>query len=111
MHMIFFVLDDPEHLHEILEAWERVGVRGVTVIESTGLHRIRRQFIPMRYVSSLTNQEESHLTLFAIVDKESQIQACLHAAEQVVGDLDGPNTGVLAAWPLSLVKGLPEAEA
>jgi hypothetical protein len=111
MYMLFFVLDDPERLSEILEAWESVGVRGVTIVESTGMHRVRRQFIPMRYISALVSQEQNHLTLFAIVKDDAQVQACLRAAEQVVGDLDGPNTGVMAAWPLSLVKGLPEQEA
>lgn len=111
MYMLFFVLDDPDRLNEILEAWEKVGVRGVTIVESTGMHRVRRQFIPMRYISSLISQEENHLSLFVIVKDELQVQACLNAAEQVVGNLDGPNTGVMAAWPLSLVKGLPEQEA
>ena len=111
MYMIFFVLDDPNPLNEILEAWEGLGVRGVTIVESTGMHRVRRHFIPMRYVSALISQEENHLTLFVIVKDEAQVQACLRAVEQVVGDLDGPNTGVMAAWPLSLVKGLPEQEA
>lgn len=111
MYMIFFVLDNPDRLNEILEAWEGVGVRGVTIVESTGMHRMRRQFIPMRYVSGFASQERNHLTLFVIVKGEALVRDCLSAVEQVIGNLDGPNTGVFAAWPLSLVKGLPEPEA
>ena len=107
-YKILFVLDDPERLNEILEAWESVGIGGVTILESTGLHRMRRQFLPMRYVSALVHQEESHLTLMAIVEDEAQVQAALQAAESIVGDLSGPNTGIFAAWPLSVVKGLPK---
>lgn len=110
MYMIFFVLNDPNRLNEILEAWEKVNVRGVTIVESTGMHRVRRQFIPMRYISSLVNLEENHLTLFVIVKDDTQVQACVQAAEQVVGDLDNPDTGVLASWPLSLVKGVLSQE-
>ena len=110
MYMILFVLDDPDRLNEVLESWEKAGVGGVTIIESTGLHRMRRQFIPMRYAAALINQEENHLTLLAIVDDEAKIQACLNGAEQVVGDLEKPNTGIFAAWPLSLVKGLHKSE-
>ncbi len=106
MFMIMFVLNDPERLNEILEAWEKSSVKGVTIIESTGMHRVRRQFVPMRYVSALFDQEESHLTLMAIVEAESQINACLEAAESVVGDLNDPNTGIFTAWPLQCVKGL-----
>ncbi len=49
MYMLMFVLDDPGRLDPVLEAWEQVGIRGVTIIESTGIHR-RRQILPMRYV-------------------------------------------------------------
>ncbi|MFZ3150105.1 MAG: hypothetical protein WA116_00260 [Anaerolineaceae bacterium] len=110
MFMILFVLDDPEKLLEVLDAWEKAGIKGVTIIESTGMHRVRRQFVPMRYVSALFDQEESHLTLLAIVEEETSIQACLDATEAVVGDLDSGNTGIFTAWPLYSVKGLGKKE-
>jgi hypothetical protein len=54
------------------------------------------------------SEEEQHVTLFVIVPGEAEVQTCLAAVEEVVGDLNGPNTGVMAAWPLSLVKGVPD---
>lgn len=110
MFMVFFVLDDPDQLNAVLDAWKNVGVAGVTIIESTGLNRVQHHFIPMRYVSAVTSRERNNLTLMAIVTSEAQVQACLAAAEEVTGDLDNPNTGILAAWPLSIVKGLPPSE-
>lgn len=111
MFMIMFVLDDPGQLDALLETWEKVGIRGATIIESTGIHRRRKMIIPMRYVFQTTNNlEESHYTLFAIVETEALVQACLHATEQLVGNLKDPNTGVFAAWPLAVVKGLPNDE-
>lgn len=111
MYMIMFVLDDPGQLDALLETWEKAGIRGATIIESTGIHRRRKMILPMRYVFQATgNVEESHYTLFAIVETDAHIQACLQATEQLVGDLDKPNTGIFAAWPLAVVKGLPPAE-
>lgn len=107
MFIIFFVLDDPDRLDAVLEAWEEVGIRGVTVIESTGFHRLRRKFIPMRYTLGLTNDEEGHYTLIAIVRDELMARRCLQITEQLIGNLDEPHTGVFAAWPLAMVKGLP----
>lgn len=107
MYMMMMVLDDPNHLYAVLEAWEKAGISGVTILESTGLHRVQRKFIPMRYVPVLISEEDNHLTLLAITADEAHVRAALAAAESVVGDLDGPNTGVFAAWPLSVVKGLP----
>jgi hypothetical protein len=53
------------------------------------------------------NGEGGNYTLFTIVSDEVLVQKCLTAVEGVVGDLDGPDTGVLAAWPLAVVKGVP----
>jgi hypothetical protein len=106
--MVLMVLDDPDHLDALLAAWSAVGVRGVTVLESTGLHRHQMEHIPMRYTYGDTAAEGNY-TLFAIVETEELVQACLQAAERIVGDLSGPHTGVLAAWPLTLVKGVPKA--
>ena len=50
MYMIMFVLDDPEKLPVLLEAWEKAGLGGVTILESTGMHRVKRRLFPMRYL-------------------------------------------------------------
>jgi hypothetical protein len=105
MHMIFFVLDNPEKLIDILTAWENVGITGVTILESTGMHRVTRKAFPMRYLPAFYGNEESHQTLIAIVQDESCITACLLATESIVGDLNSPDTGIFAAWPLNVVKG------
>ncbi len=106
MHMVFLVLNNPNLLNDVLEAWEKAGVRGITIIESSGLHRNRHKFIPMRYASSLSSFEEGNLTLLAIVENEADVQACLMASERVVGDFSKPNTGIFASWKLDTVKGM-----
>ncbi len=111
MFMVLLVLDNPDQLDAVLQAWEAAGIRGATIIESTGIHRRLKRLIPMRYFfQAQGNEEEGHLTLLAIVESQAQVDACLQATESVTGDLDGPNTGVLAAWPLTTVKGLPPQE-
>lgn len=108
MFMIMLVLDNPDQLDGVLEAWERTGIRGATIVESTGIQRLRRKNVPMRYIFQMPGfSEEGHLTLFVIVEGEQMVQDCLHATEQIVTDLDGPNTGVFAAWPLAFVRGVP----
>lgn len=112
MYMVMMVLDDERRLTSLLDAWLDAGISGATVFESTGAHRIRacRARVHARFdFAHLADEceEERHLTLFAIVPDEAAVQACLNAAERVVGSLDKPNTGVLAAWPLATVKGVP----
>jgi hypothetical protein len=106
--MIMFVLDDPDCLDAILDAWAGLGVSGATIMESTGFFRHHIQHIPMRYAYGETSSNESgNLTLFVIVENESIAQVCLKAVEKIVGNLDDPDTGVFAAWPLALTKGIP----
>ena len=112
MYAVLFVLDDPNRLDEVLDAWYQVGVRGATIIESSGLHRrrLQRGLLGARFdFASLATSShlESHNTLFVIVETHAMVQQCLESVEGVVGDLDGPNTGILTAWPIEIVKGLP----
>ena len=106
MYMIMFVLDDAERLDDVLQAWEGTGIRGATIVESTGIQRLRRKNVHMRYLFQTAELvEEGHLTLFVIVENEQQVHDCLQATERAIGDLCEPDTGVFAAWPLALVRG------
>ena len=111
MYMIMLVLDDPDKLDEILAAWAGIGVTGATLLESSGMHRRIRKHIPMRYAfQDTTLQERGNLTLFVIVPHLELVQRSQQAVEAIVGDLDGPNTGVFSAWPLAVVKGVPQGQ-
>jgi len=114
MYMVMFVLDEPSQLDDVLNAWEAAGISGATIMESTGINRRRQAKLVGTSIMAginrlMSSDEESHYTLFTIVPDESVVTRCLEAAEAVVGDLNQANTGVLAAWPLSVVKGVPAA--
>lgn len=106
MFMILCVIDDPHKVNSVMKAWRTAGVSGVTIVESTGLHRTQKApRIPMRYLIDREEWERGNITLLAVVDDEAMIQRCLEAAESVVGDFDSPNSGVFTAWPLTFTKG------
>jgi nitrogen regulatory protein PII len=107
MYMILLVMDDLSQIDSIINAWEQIGIRGVTMIESTGLGRVRDSRVLLRYYFQETRlEEEGHMTLLVVVPDLEQVQACLQATESVTGDLSGPNTGIFTAWPLAVVKGI-----
>lgn len=113
MYMVMFVLNDPQHLDTILDAWDALGVSGVTIVESTGINRRKSARLAgnafMAGINRLVHtQEEGHYTLFTIVKGENVVRDCIKAAEEIVGNLKLPNTGVMAAWKLSIVKGVPD---
>ncbi len=111
MYMVMMVLDNPDKLDDVLDAWYEVNVSGVTILESTGIQRRRAKNIkvPFRYnfTRMAARVEEGHYTLLTVVPTEEYVHACIQAAEKIIGDLDQPNTGILAAWPLDIVKGVP----
>ena len=113
MHMVMFVLDNPDLLDQVLEAWEAIEVSGVTIIESTGINRrAKARQVGAPFMAGInrmmSSSMEGHYTLFTIVKGREMVEACVQAAESVVGDLNHPNSGVLAAWPLTDVKGVPD---
>ena len=108
MLMIMLVLDDPAYLGKVLESWSSLGASGATIIESSGLHRHQLKHIPMRYAFGDSSLEETgNRTLWAVVEDEKKARDCLEGVEQIVGDLDQPNTGIFSAWPLTITKGVP----
>ncbi len=111
MHMVMFVLNDPNQLDAVLDSWHAIGVSGATIVETTGFYRRRSRVLGTRFSFGLAQMaggfEESHYTLFTVVPDEQTAQRCLEAAEKIVGDLDVPHSGIFAAWELSLVKGVP----
>jgi len=113
MQMVMLVLDNPDRLDEVLDAWRALGVSGVTIIESSGLYRRREpKRVGARYAFGMglgaQNVEVGHYTLFVIVPDTATVQGCLEAVESIVGDLSQPNTGVFTAWELPFVKGVPD---
>lgn len=112
MHMIMFVLDDPNKLDQVLEAWDALGVTGVTIMESTGLSQREESLVGSPIMAGLNRLVSSdlkgHYTIFTIVKGENVVRDCITAVEELVGNLLEPNTGVMAAWPLSIVKGVPD---
>ena len=100
--------DDLLKLKSLLE---QGGAAGSEFPRPSGSYRRRstQRQVHARYdFSGLgSGGERGNYTLFAMVPDEATAQGCLAAVEHVMGDLDGPNTGVLAAWPLAMVKGVP----
>ncbi|MPM98842.1 hypothetical protein SDC9_146032 [bioreactor metagenome] len=113
MFMIFFVLHDPTRLNDVMTAWNETGISGITILPSTGLKRMQ-EFIGLRedipLIPSLedlvSHEEKLNRTLFTIVPNDEMVDKVLKATEEQIGDLDLPNTGILAVIPLARVYGL-----
>ena len=113
MYVVLFVLNNPDLLNEVLDAWEQAGVSGATVLPSTGLGRIRQQEglrddLPLMPGLDDFYHHESEIshTLFTIVDSEDLVKKVVTATHKVAGDLDQPGNGILVVLPTVSVHGL-----
>ncbi|OGO39730.1 MAG: hypothetical protein A2Z04_08415 [Chloroflexi bacterium RBG_16_57_9] len=112
LQLLMMILDDVQKLRPLLDAWEKAGVPGVTILESTGMHRtqgwLARDDLP--FVPTLRNllQVEgiNQRTLFALLDDEETLERAVQVACEVIGDFAEPNTGLLFVLPVSRALGL-----
>lgn len=110
--LVVLVIDDPDDCPSILDAWEEIGVTGVTILESSGLGRLRqiglRDDLPlMPSLHDLFQQREiHHRTLFSVVDDQAKVDQMVEITGRVIGDLDDPNTGFLFVVPVLQAFGL-----
>jgi hypothetical protein len=110
-YMVMLVLHRIALLDAVLDAWRAIGIGGATIVESVGLYRRQRQRkrLPLRFPfeQGLPQEEErGQYTIFAVVPDEMWVQRCLEAAESVTGNLDEPQSGIFASWPLGQCKGV-----
>ncbi len=112
MFLIVLVLDDPDRTRDVLDAWDAVGVTGATILESTGMARVRgvgiRSDLPLMpsLASLLRGEEDRHRTLFTIVQDQLQVDTAVEETQAVIGDLGRENTGFLFVLPVLQVYGL-----
>ncbi|MFC1960102.1 hypothetical protein ACFLYO_05290 [Chloroflexota bacterium] len=108
--MVLMVLDNPDYCMNLLEAWEAAGAPGITILESTGLIRMRqaaaRDDLPLMPTLStiLSGKEEHHRTIFTIVESEEQAQEIIAVTEKAFEKFETnkrDESGVLFVLPVS----------
>ena len=111
-YLVVLIADNPSDCPLILDSWEEIGVTGVTILESTGLGRVRRAGLrdDLPLMPSLRelfqSDEVRHRTLLSVVEDQSKVDEMVAAARDVIGDLDGPHTGFMFVVPVLQAYGL-----
>jgi nitrogen regulatory protein PII len=112
--LLLFVLDNPCHLEAVLDAWTDAGVPGVTILESTGVHRKRgvvKAAAPLFLGMSrlIGSDQYAHCTLLSVIEDDSIVPRVAAVTEAIVGDLRAPHTGLLFTLPVQDAWGFPKA--
>ena len=117
MYFVLFILHNTDLLKDLINAWQNEGVRGATVLFSTGLGRLQqkqgaRDDIPL--MPSLDDfyemPEMFSRTIFTLVEDQAVVDRLLQATQQVVGDLDNFDTGVFLVLPVLQAYGFEKGQ-
>lgn len=109
MHVVFIVLNRTELLDELLAKLSKSGIRGGTVLDSTGMVKhidnSNDGYILGSLKLFLDNPYPESKTMFFIV-RDDQIDIIRKTLNDVVGNIENPNTGIIFGFPLSFADGL-----
>lgn len=111
--LVCLVVFDPGKVDDVVHAWVEREVRGLTLIESSGLaHHVsdlsQRDDLPLfPSLRKILETVEHHSRLmFSVVHDGFDIDGLIAATEAVLGRLDDPNTGILFVLPVTRAAGL-----
>ena len=113
MYLLVNVLEQTESLPAILAEVAKIGIKGSTVINSTGMGRVLMQVGAatdgMEEIKGiLSKMELSNKTIFTVVPNRNTLKEAIGIVKSFCGDLTEPGKGILFAFPLELVEGVLE---
>jgi nitrogen regulatory protein PII len=98
--------------HDVLDEWAKAGASGATILESTGLARMRgvlRDDLPLvPSLRDLLRSDEMHnRTIFTVVDDDEVLEQLLKVTQEII-DFTQPRSGLLFVVPVTTVIGLKQ---
>ncbi len=107
MQLVIFVLSRTELLDAFLITLAENGIRGATVLDSKGMaHALPKE---SSFAASLrlllTPGHEESKTILMVVPEE-KVPVVSQTVKEVCGDLNGPESGILFALPVSYTEGI-----
>lgn len=112
-HLLVVILDDLEHMPDLLQVWRAIGVPGVTILESVGAYRAGTWLsqVGLEALDRLFEAKEvRRRTLLAAIEDEDLLARAIAEAERVVGGFDQPRSGLLLALPVAQARGLRKVQ-
>ena len=112
MNALFIVLNEPDHLEDLLEKFIEIGVKGATILESQGMgfavnhggHGNEPFFGKIR--SLMNNSRPFNKTIFTVIEDEETLEKAVNVAKEVFGDVYQPGLGMMFTMPVNNVYGM-----
>ena len=109
MQLFVLVLNKTELVEDILHRMALSGIKGATVLESTGMARLLKDVDDMPFFSglrSMLNQDRAQSNTIFVVLEDEQVNTARKIVNDVTGGLNKPNTGIMFTVPTLFVEGV-----
>lgn len=103
--LLVLVLYEQQYLNDILELYLERGIRGASVVESTGIRDVLSR-VPLfaDLLNFLGERKQSSKTITAIID-EAELPELVDGVEAILGDLDSHAGAMIYTLDVSFAKG------
>ena len=107
MNVLFIVLNEVEHLDDVLDAFVEVGVTGATILDSQGMGSILTNgHKSMKFYGTILNLLDSarpyNKTIFTVIEDDKVLEDAVNAVKEIL-DLDKPGVGLMFSIPVGKV--------
>lgn len=108
-NLLVVILHDTDRLGALLDAWDEVGVPGVTIFSSIGGYQARG-WLQKLGLGSLAQIFDSNgvdqRTLMSLIDNDQLLEKAISTADHIVKGFDSPRSGILFTLPVGKILGL-----
>lgn len=113
MFVLLLMLDNPDLMDQIIQAWVELGIRGIYVLESTGCRepedkappRIPGVLFPLGEIARA--RRFCHALLLAPVEARATAEQAAEAVTRVAGPWAERRTAMMFALPVAMSWGTP----
>lgn len=109
MKVVFFILTKVDLLDVLLKKLSEKGVKGGTILESNGMARellSHDEDSIFGSLRSLLNPNYTSTKTLMFVIKDENVHLIVETIEDVVGDLNIQDSGLVFSLPVDFIKGL-----
>lgn len=107
MKLLIAIINNPDHMTDILDEFYSEKIKGATVLESMGMAHIMAHYTPFfSRFAEFGEKEERNKTLLVVVEGNKERDLAIESIERVVGDLSESDTGIVFTLPIDYCKGL-----
>lgn len=108
MKLLVYVMNSVSLQEKFLLQLKERGIKGATIINSTGMGRVLADNEDRDIIGSLkflfdNPRAESRTFLMAL--EEEQVAVVMNIIDEVAGDLSRPNSGIVFTLPIDQIKG------